>query len=182
MGYFESITESNFKEGPSGEILFYPQGILSRGRIVPDEEARLRLFNFQKGMYQALLLIALPYLWIMGALQKLESVYIIPAIVLMLYLFIKQYLLVKDLKTHKVRLGFMEVVEKNSKTFPNWLLMGAVVISILGLAALIALLIIMIANDQTTPKLIIAILMMVMIGGASLALSLIFYYKKNKSF
>jgi len=39
MGYFDSMAEAAFKENPDGEgWLYYPNGILSKGCIVVDEE------------------------------------------------------------------------------------------------------------------------------------------------
>lgn len=46
MGYFEGLVNGNFKKDTNGNIVFFPWGILGRGRVLPDEatETRARAF------------------------------------------------------------------------------------------------------------------------------------------
>ena len=46
MGYFEGLSGSSFKKDADGRTVFYPIGILGKGRVLPDQptEERLRAF------------------------------------------------------------------------------------------------------------------------------------------
>jgi hypothetical protein len=46
MGYFEGLTNASFKKDQTGSTVFYPWGVLGKGRILEDPavEARLRKF------------------------------------------------------------------------------------------------------------------------------------------
>lgn len=38
MGYFEGLTNGNFKKDRDGNTIFFPWGILGKGRVLPDEQ------------------------------------------------------------------------------------------------------------------------------------------------
>jgi hypothetical protein len=46
MGYFEGLTNSSFKKDKDGNTIFFPWGVLGKGRVLPDEptETRVRVF------------------------------------------------------------------------------------------------------------------------------------------
>jgi hypothetical protein len=46
MGYFEGLSSSSFKKDADGRTVFYPIGVLGKGRVLPDQptEERIRAF------------------------------------------------------------------------------------------------------------------------------------------
>lgn len=52
MGYFEGLTNSVFKKDQSGNTLFFPWGVLGRGRVLPDESAEAKVRAFVSRYYK----------------------------------------------------------------------------------------------------------------------------------
>ncbi len=46
MGYFDKIAKAAFKEGDNGETIYFPNGLLGKGRLVKDPARRNQLFKF----------------------------------------------------------------------------------------------------------------------------------------
>lgn len=57
MGYFEGMARAIFKRDESGSTVFYPWGVLGKGRLLPDEAAEKRVFRFVKLYYQISLVL-----------------------------------------------------------------------------------------------------------------------------
>ena len=59
MGYFEGLSSSSFKKDADGRTVFYPIGILGRGRLLPDlaTEERIRAFLIRYYMVSLSLII-----------------------------------------------------------------------------------------------------------------------------
>lgn len=53
MGYFEGITASSFKKDEDGNTVFYPWGVLGRGRVLTDESTEKQIRNFLFRFYKA---------------------------------------------------------------------------------------------------------------------------------
>ena len=93
MGYFDGQASALFKRDESGGTVFYPWGVLGKGRLLPDEEAEKRVFRFVKLYFQISLVLViglgffhwwypaalLPILWIWYYLQckALVSTYLV---------------------------------------------------------------------------------------------------------
>jgi len=58
MGYFNGITDSNFKTDDKGRILFYPWGVLGKGYILTDDSIKRKIRRFKKRYH----IISLPCL------------------------------------------------------------------------------------------------------------------------
>ncbi|HWW99406.1 hypothetical protein [Collimonas sp.] len=52
MGYFDGLANSNFKKSQDGHTLFFPWGVLGRGRVLPDEAAADKVRGFVKRYYK----------------------------------------------------------------------------------------------------------------------------------
>jgi uncharacterized membrane protein YiaA len=66
MGYFEGLTNSNFKKDQSGNTIFFPWGVLSRGRILPDESAETKVRSFVSHYYKVSVLTTIGVSLIIG--------------------------------------------------------------------------------------------------------------------
>lgn len=52
MGYFEGLTNASFKKDQAGNTIFFPWGVLGRGRILPDEPTETRVRAFLSRYYK----------------------------------------------------------------------------------------------------------------------------------
>jgi hypothetical protein len=59
MGYFAGIADASFKQDSSGNHIFYPWGVLGKGRVLPDEASKTKLKIFLIRYYQAVLPIGI---------------------------------------------------------------------------------------------------------------------------
>lgn len=134
MKYFESLAESAFKENPDGEgWLYYPNGILSKGRIVTNKLYKEKLFKFQKRMY--MFLLPLGILYGLSIDTKNFDVYslLLPLFIITI-IFLKQYWLTKDLPISRVKLKYREATTKAAKGLPKWYFYLLFISSILVIA------------------------------------------------
>jgi hypothetical protein len=92
MGYFDGLASGRFKRDESGNTVFYPWGVLGRGRLLPDEAAQRRVFRFVKlytqislvlvigvgsffGWWYAFILLPILYIWYYLQCKALVSTY-----------------------------------------------------------------------------------------------------------
>ncbi len=120
MGYFDTIAEATFKMGPNGETIFYPNGAIGKGRVVPDDETRRRLHRQQKNLYKLALFTGVPYGMILGNLGIFTLTSLSPMLLLVIYFLYKQQAMVRGLEKHSLRLGFKEAAHKGLQALPNW--------------------------------------------------------------
>jgi len=52
MGYFEGLTNGNFKKGQDGNTIFFPWGVLGRGRVLPDAPTEKKVRAFVSRYYK----------------------------------------------------------------------------------------------------------------------------------
>ena len=52
MGYFEGLTNGNFKKDRDGNTIFFPWGILGKGRVLPDEQTEKKVRTFVSRYYK----------------------------------------------------------------------------------------------------------------------------------
>ena len=64
MGYFEGLTSGSFKKNKDGNTVFFLWGILSKGRILPDEPTETKIRGFLINYYK----ITLPTIIGVGAI------------------------------------------------------------------------------------------------------------------
>jgi len=110
MGYFSSIAQSAFKENPNGDgWLYYPNGVLSKGRLVTDPEYKDKLFKFQKRMYMYILPLSVVYgLSLDLSNIALSDFYLLAVLLMPVYL--RQYFLIRKLQKSNVKLKAKEAI------------------------------------------------------------------------
>lgn len=62
MGYFEGLASGSLKKDKEGRTVFYPMGILGKGRILPDEATESSVRAFLVRYYQ----VTLPVVIVLG--------------------------------------------------------------------------------------------------------------------
>ena len=59
MGYFDQLAEAAFKTSDDGEIIYYPNGVLTKGRVIPDQETRDKAFKLQRKILKVSMFIGI---------------------------------------------------------------------------------------------------------------------------
>jgi hypothetical protein len=67
MGYFDGLTDAIFKKDKTGNTVFYPWGVLGKGRVLSDPAKADQLRSFVRNYY----LVTLPTLIVLGILRSL---------------------------------------------------------------------------------------------------------------
>ena len=57
MGYFDGLADAAFKNDEEGNYLFYPFGVIGKGRVIPSENEKDSLRLFLKRTYQFFFLL-----------------------------------------------------------------------------------------------------------------------------
>src|SRR2546423_6289468 len=57
MGYFDGLASGSLKKDGEGRTVFYPFGVLGKGRVLPDEAAEQRVRAFLVRYYKVSLLV-----------------------------------------------------------------------------------------------------------------------------
>jgi len=148
-GYFNALADASFKNNPEGEgWLYYPNGILSKGRVVKDEATKGKLFKFQKSMFMLLLPLGFFYGLIFVLTDMGGPALILPVIVLAVaYLWL--HMQIKDLPKSKVKLKYKESTAKAMRGLPDWYSRFLFIISAL---VIILAVIMMILSNETFEK------------------------------
>lgn len=77
MGYFEGLVGGAFKKDTQGRAVFYPMGVLAKGRVLPDDATEQRVRRFMVRYYMVGLPVAVlagafgTWLWVVLALAAL---------------------------------------------------------------------------------------------------------------
>lgn len=65
MGYFDGLADASFKQDSNGNSVFYPWGVLGKGRVLPDAETHATLRTFIKRYY----MVTLPVIIVLSVLR-----------------------------------------------------------------------------------------------------------------
>jgi hypothetical protein len=108
MGYFDGLTNSAFKQDAEGREIFYPHGMLGKGRVLPDAqtaaELRAKLVTFCK----ALMFGGIPLIAVAIGLPGGKQVVLIAGAVVCIATWFWLRHLTKDYPIAGERLGYME--------------------------------------------------------------------------
>src|SRR6267143_3836948 len=176
MGFFDDLAEAAFKKGADGSDIYYPSGVLEKGRVVSDAERRKKLFIYHKRVYKyAIPLFALygvalgfgGFTW--GHLLFIGAVLIL--------LITRQRYLISGLPTYGEKLKASEAVAKGAKAFHPAFLVILGVISLLLIAGGAA---IPVVFGLSVKGILYPILGIVSMGLLGLVLS-IYLYRARKS-
>lgn len=117
MGYFSNIAEAAFKDNPEGDgWLYYPSGIFRKGYLVTDINYKEKLFKHQKRVY--IFLISFGFLYgISLDIDNLSLSNLIPIIIVLMPIYIRQYFLIRKLPKSNIKLKYKEASQKVSKGF-----------------------------------------------------------------
>ena len=142
MGYFQGLTDATFKTGPGGEFLFYPWGILAKGRVLPDQATYERLRKQ----------LTLAYMWFFGGMFlvtlfaggspfRLVATASIPIVVFLLWWFLGPFREVLRYPVSAEKLRLTESYRNSSRSHNLAILMILLVTSLLftGVSAWFAL-------------------------------------------
>lgn len=134
MGYFETLADNAFKEASDGTLLYYPNGVMSTARVVPDEETKEKLFKFQKRLYKSIFFFVIPYAFLVGLSGQLNLVLLSPFLVYFAFIILRQHFNVRSLARHDEKMSLKEAVSKGSMALPNWYYWVTGVLSVVGIA------------------------------------------------
>ena len=95
MGYFETLADNAFKEASDGTLLYYPNGVMSTARLVPDEETKEKLFRFQKRLYKSIFFFVMPYAFLVGLYGQLNLVLLLPFLFYFPFIILRQHFMVR---------------------------------------------------------------------------------------
>lgn len=135
MGYFDSMAETCFKRDAQGRALYYPAGILSKGRIIPDDA---RAKEIQKRLNRAHM-IMLPAVITLGATSFHLSwpvfLLLLAIITLGFHLYLRS--LASGLEVSSEKLTFREVQASQARTLGRgWLIALVLASALLAVAGL----------------------------------------------
>lgn len=176
MGYFDKAAENYFKETTEGEVIYYPNGVLGKGRLVPDSSTKEELFSFQKRVLKITFLVIFPYVWLMGIAGVFTLGSFSPIILFVIYYLYKQHMLTRCLKKHHVKLGFKEAATKGSKNIPNWYYKITMAFSVLIMVLALCL---PVMFSVPFAKMIVPVIGILSFGLLGLALSVRMFQLKN---
>jgi hypothetical protein len=130
MGYFEGLADASFKKDSNGNNVFYPWGVLGKGRVLPDEATKIKLRMFVIRYYQIILPVAI----LLGILRLwLPAILVLILLTLGFYLYVN--LLTKDCPICTEKLTLKESY-KNSANSHNtlmlWLLLLVSLLFMMG--------------------------------------------------
>lgn len=130
MGYFEGLADASFKKDSNGNNVFYPWGVLGKGRVLPNETTKAKLRTFVIRYYQ----IMLPTAILLGIFRLwLPAILVLTLLTLGFYLYVN--LLTKDCPICTEKLTLKESY-KNSANSHNtlmlWLLLLVSLLFMMG--------------------------------------------------
>lgn len=130
MGYFEGLADATFKKDSSGNSVFYPWGVLGKGRVLPDEPTKTKLRTFVIRYYQ----IMLPTAILLGIFRLwLPAILVLAALTLGFYFYVNQ--VTKDCPICSEKLTVKESYKNSAKshnTLMLWFLLLASLLFVLG--------------------------------------------------
>jgi hypothetical protein len=130
MGYFDGLADASFKQDSNGNSVFYPWGVMGKGRILPDEATKTKLRKFVIRYYQIILPIAI----LLGIFRLwLPAFVILTALTLGFYFYIGQLTKNCPVCTEKLTLKESYKNSANShNTLMLWLMLAASLLFVVG--------------------------------------------------
>ena len=126
MGYFEGLADASFKEDSNGNSVFYPWGVLGKGRVLPDEATKIKLRTFVIRYYQIMLPIGI----LLGILRLwLPAILILTVLTLGFYLYVNQ--VTKDCPICTEKLTLKESYKNSAKSHNTLMLWFMLLVSLL---------------------------------------------------
>ena len=176
MGLFDNLAETAFKKNHDGSDIYFPNGVIGKGRIVGDPARRKKLFNYHKRMLKYGIPLFSLYGAIAGASGITKNDLAFVGIMLGL-LFVRQRYLIAGLPVHSERLTFTQAAATGAKAFPPFLLLLLGVCSLITIAGAAAMPIVLRIPFE---KILFPVIGIISFGVLGLAVS-VYLYKARKS-
>ncbi len=177
MGYFDRITEVAFKKGENGKTIYFPNGVLGKGRVIEDPILKEKVFKFHKRLHKYLVPFAVFYGILMGFGGGASLNAISPLIIIAAFVFLRQRFLIKDLPKHNVKLTVKEASTSTSKAMHPAVL---VFMMLNGAMCIVLSLLLPSLFGKPINEIQSLVLIIFMLGVVLLAIS-IYLYKVKKS-
>jgi len=126
MGYFEGLADASFKEDSNGNTVFYPWGVLGKGRILPDETTKTKLRKFIILYYQ----ISLPLI-VLLTIFRLWGLALIAAPAILIWFLYQSKKLTQGCEISHEKLTVKESYRNSAKSHNKIMLWCMLVISLL---------------------------------------------------
>ena len=173
MGFFDKLAETAFRKNHDGSDIYFPNGVIGKGRIVRDAARRKKLFNYHKRIFK----YGIPLVLLYGLVFRISSGHLIFVGVVAGLMFARQRYLIAGLPVYAERPTVGEVAARGAKAFHPLLLLlfgGCSLILIAGGAA------IPILSNMPFEQIAFPMIGIISFGILGLALS-VYLYKARKS-
>lgn len=132
MGYFDGLTDAIFKKDHDGNTVFYPWGILGKGRVLADPAQAERVRSFVRNYY----LVTLPTVIVLGIFRSVPLL-VVAALVLIGWFVIRCRSLLAGAPCSSERLTLKEGYKNSANSHSRltlWvLLMTSILFVVVGL-------------------------------------------------
>jgi len=176
MGYFDKISELVFKEGDDGETIYFPNGILCKGRLIQDPVRKAKLFKYHKRINKYLIPFFSLYGLILGLSGAVSLEDFIPVLIFCIIVFIRQRFLIRGLPVYNTKLTRKEVTVSLSKVhhplFLVFMALNGVILIIVSLGMPFVL-------DKPISEMLDLVLIPFIVGSMLLGFSLYLYKIKK---
>src|SRR5260221_1103146 len=177
MGFFDNLAETAFKKTPDGSDIYYPNGVIGKGRIVRDSTRRQKLFNHHKRICKYGIPLVTLYGAVLGASGGFTKGHLIFIVVVMVLLFARQRHLIAGLPIYSEKPTVTEFAERRAKVFHPLLLLFLGVSSLILIVGGAAMPILLRTSFE---KILFPMIGLIGFGVVGLALSA-YLYKARKS-
>lgn len=133
MGYFDSFAEVCFKRDAQGRAIYYPAGIWSKGRIVPDAATETAIKTRLKRAYMVMLPVAIIAGAVLFRLSLPLFVGVTVCLMIAFHLYVRS--LGAGLPLSEERLTLREAQASQARTLGRGWLIALVIISAIFVAA-----------------------------------------------
>ncbi|WP_126457086.1 hypothetical protein [Sulfuriflexus mobilis] len=172
MGYFDKIAATAFKEGKNGETLYFPNGILGKGRLVEDPVRKEKLFKFHKRLNKYFLPLCILYGLLLGLSGGVSLNGFMPIIIIGLVVIMRQQILIRGLPVKNEKLSAKEAMTSTSKALhPAWV----PVMFVAGIIGILLSLSIPFFFEKSFNELLGLVVITLTLGIVSLGISLYLY-------
>jgi hypothetical protein len=112
MGYFDGLVDGLFKTDKKGAHLFYPNGILGKGCILPDESAKNRVRKFFKRWFAVGLFLIIGVQVLFG--WKLNVFFVGPILISSYFILTRKHL--SGLNIAQEKLSYSESIKNSARS------------------------------------------------------------------
>ncbi len=129
-GFFDKLADASFKQTDDGKTVYYPLGVLGKGRIIQTESQEFALRNFNKRTIKYLTPFCMLYGAVCGVsgFSQGDLIFIVCGLLLCLG---RQLYLIHGLPVYDHRLTMNEAMSKGARIFHPAFIVFAIAVSVL---------------------------------------------------